>query len=148
MAWKPVQITRQFTFEGGYQAKALSLETREIVTRDGEMTFVKIDKGAEWLNRAACGKKAHKGSLRRSEVFDQLKTKLKNKVKDVSTPSSEPAVAGSIEDDPMNALEEIGDNALETPKKSRDTLTNRSEDRARLLLSRCLNLNPLATQPR
>ena len=146
MAWKPVQITRQFTFEGGYQAKALFLETREFVTREGEFTFVKIDKGAEWLNRAACGKKAHKGSLSRSEVFDQLKTKLKNKVKDVSIPSSEPAVAGSIEDDPMNALEEMGDDAFETPKKSRNTL--RSEDRAGLLLSRCLILNPLATQPR
>ena len=110
--------------------------------------FVKVDQASGWLNRAACGKKAHKGSLRRSEVFDQLKTKLKNKVKGVSSPSSEPAVAGSIEDDPMNALEEMGDNALETPKKGRDTLTNRSEDRAGLLLSRCLNLNPLATQPR
>ena len=76
MAWRDISISRQLTFEGGYMTKTCTLETREIYTQEGERSFVKIDKGCEWLNRAAVGQKACRTSLKRSRVFEEMKNKL------------------------------------------------------------------------
>ena len=74
--WRPITLKRRVSFDGGYMKKACTLDSQEIHTPAGEKCFVKIDKGAEWLNRGACGQRAHAGSLKRSQVFEALKQKL------------------------------------------------------------------------
>ena len=43
-AWKPISMTKQLVFEGGYQRKSFRLVTKEVATDDGVESFVKIDK--------------------------------------------------------------------------------------------------------
>ena len=62
--WKPISLTRQLAFSGGYLARAYTLETKEIEWLDSTQTFVKIEKQAEWLYKAAAGKTATKQSLK------------------------------------------------------------------------------------
>ena len=74
--WKPISLTRQLAFSGGYLTRAYTLETKEIETLAGTQTFVKIEKQAEWLYKAAAGKTATKQSLRRTKLLEDLKERL------------------------------------------------------------------------
>ena len=105
---------------------------KEIDTTVGTVSFVKIDKNADWILRACFGN-GSKGALRRSTLFNTLNTMLTDAAADPASrwtperaPESSsssavadapsPAVAESEPCDPMSQLEEISSEAA-TPKK-------------------------------
>ena len=55
-AWKPVSVTMQWSLEGGYLTKLISLETKQILTASGAQDFVKIEMNPKWLLKAVIGK--------------------------------------------------------------------------------------------
>lgn len=133
MAIAPVKLTKQWSIAGGRLGKPVGLtDVKDIDTPQGTVSFVKIDKNADWLLKAILGT-ANKGALRRSTLFSSLGEKLTHAVADPASrwtpngvpesPSSSavadapsPAVAESEPCDPMSQLEEISSEAA-TPKK-------------------------------
>ena len=133
MAIAPVKLTKQWSIAGGRLGKPFGLtDVKDIDTPQGTVSFVKIDKNADWLLKAILGT-ANKGALRRSTLFSTLGEKLTHVVADPASrwtpngvpesPSSSavadapsPAVAESEPCDPMSQLEEISSEAA-TPKK-------------------------------
>ena len=133
MAIAPVKLTKQWSIVGGRLGKPVGLtDVKDIDTPQGTVSFVKIDKNADWLLKAILGT-ANKGALRRSTLFNTLGEKLTHVVADPASrwtpngvpesPSSSavadapsPAVAESEPCDPMSQLEEISSEAA-TPKK-------------------------------
>ena len=133
MAIAPVKLTKQWSIAGGRLGKPVGLtDVKDIDTPQGTVSFVKIDKNADWLLKAILGT-ANKGALRRSTLFNTLGEKLTHVVADPASrwtpngvpesPSSSavadapsPAVAESEPCDPMSQLEEISSEAA-TPKK-------------------------------
>ena len=67
MAWAPVKVARQWSVEGGRLSKAHGLDVKDVDTTDGTVSFVKLDKNADWLLKAILGT-ANKGALRRSSL--------------------------------------------------------------------------------
>ena len=100
--WKPISLTRQLVFEGGYQNKSHRLETRDVATQNGVDAFVRIDKRQDWLLKSSVGKNARPGALTRTKLFDELKAKLLAAVADSASDSQ-----GSAPDAPMSALAAI-----------------------------------------
>ena len=137
MALATVKLSKQWSIEGGRLTKPYGLDVKEIDSTGGPLSFVRIDKNAEWLLNTLFGKVA-KGSLRRSSIFRTLETILQkdsplspehaqesspsSAVADTSSPTvadtSSPAVAESEPFDPMSQVEEISSN-FSTPKKAR-----------------------------
>ena len=133
MAIAPIKLTKQWSIAGGRLGKPVGLtDVKDIDTPQGTVSFVKIDKNADWLLKAILGT-ANKGALRRSTLFNTLGEKLTHVVADPASrwtpngvpesPSSSavadapsPAVAESEPCDPMSQLEEISSEAA-TPKK-------------------------------
>ena len=133
MAIAPVKLTKQWSIAGGRLGKPVGLtDVKDIDTPQGTVSFVKLDKNADWLLKAILGT-ANKGALRRSTLFSTLGEKLTHVVADPASrwtpngvpesPSSSavadapsPAVAESEPCDPMSQLEEISSEAA-TPKK-------------------------------
>ena len=133
MAIAPVKLTKQWSIAGGRLGKPFGLtDVKDIDTPQGTVSFVKIDKNADWLLKAMVGT-SNKGALRRSTLFSTLGEKLTHVVADPASrwtpngvpesPSSSavadapsPAVAESEPCDPMSQLEEISSEAA-TPKK-------------------------------
>ena len=133
MAIAPVKLTKQWSIAGGRLGKPFGLtDVKDIDTPQGTVSFVKIDKNADWLLKAILGT-ANKGALRRSTLFITLEKMLTHAVADPASrwtpngvpesPSSSavadapsPAVAESEPCDPMSQLEEISSEAA-TPKK-------------------------------
>ena len=133
MAIAPVKLTKQWSIAGGRLGKPFGLaEVKDIDTPQGTVSFVKLDKNADWLLKATLGT-ASKGALRRSTLFITLEKMLTDAVADPASrwtpngvpesPSSSavadapsPAVAESEPCDPMSQLEEISSEAA-TPKK-------------------------------
>mgnify|MGYP001223593154 FL=1 len=133
MAIAPVKLTKQWSIAGGRLGKPFGLtDVKDIDTPQGTVSFVKIDKNADWLLKAILGT-ANKGALRRSTLFSSLGEKLTHGVADPASrwtpngvpesPSSSavadapsPAVAESEPCDPMSQLEEISSENV-TPKK-------------------------------
>ena len=133
MTIAPVQLVKQWPIEGGRLSKPFGLvDVKDIDTNEGTVSFVKLDKNADWLLKAILGV-ANKGALRRSTLFSTLGEKLTHVVADPASrwtpngvpesPSSSavadapsPAVAESEPCDPMSQLEEISSEAA-TPKK-------------------------------
>ena len=133
MAIAPVKLTKQWSIAGGRLGKPVGLtDVKDIDTPQGTVSFVKIDKNADWLLKAILGT-ANKGALRRSTLAASLGEKLTHVVADPASrwtpngvpesPSSSavadapsPAVAESEPCDPMSQLEEISSEAA-TPKK-------------------------------
>ena len=128
MALAPIRLLRQWSVEGGRLGKAHGLDTKDIDTKDGPVSFVKIDKNADWMLKLVTGS-GSKGALRRALVFREFEKQLKEAI---TTPdshwspdraperSSSSADAGASEPavDPMNQLEEIS-TEFATPKKAR-----------------------------
>ena len=75
MALATVKLSKQWSIEGGSLTKPFGLDVKEIDTIGGPLSFVSIDKNADWLLKALFGKVA-KGSLRRSTIFRTLETIL------------------------------------------------------------------------
>ena len=133
MAIAPVKLTKQWSIAGGRLGKPFGLaDVKDIDTPEGTVSFVKLDKNADWLLKATLGT-ASKGALRRSTLSSSLGEKLTHAVADPASrwtpngvpesPSSSavadapsPAVAESEPCDPMSQLEEISSEAA-TPKK-------------------------------
>ena len=125
--WKQVAIAKQWAVEGGYLNKAVTLETREVDGIEGPMSFVKIEKNAEWLLKAAIGKNNNKGGLRRTRLFDTIKTKLKAPTSDAG--ATDAAVAASTSEDPMQMLDEVESNEARAPKRSKHAyISKRAKD--------------------
>ena len=63
MAFAPVRVSKQWPVEGGRLNEARGLDVKDIDSKDGTVSFVKIDKNADWLlkrcmaelPRALCG---------------------------------------------------------------------------------------------
>ena len=75
MAFAPVKVAKQWSVEGGRLSKAHGLDVKDVDTTDGTVSFVKLDKNADWLLKALCGK-TNKGALRRSSLFPTLRSVL------------------------------------------------------------------------
>ena len=103
--WLPVQLSRQLVLEGGYQKKAHKLDTKDVDQPHGLQTFVKIEKGADWLVKATAGKRARPGCLGRTSLVERLKRDLIAAVAGTENggPSSSGHAAGPDEADPMRA---------------------------------------------
>ena len=133
MAIAPVKLTKQWSIAGGRLGKPFGLaEVKDIDTPEGTVSFVKLDKNADWLLKATLGT-ASKGALRRSTLSASLGEKLTHAVTDPASrwtpngapesPSSSavadapsPAVAQSEPCDPMSQLQETSSENV-TPKK-------------------------------
>ena len=83
--WLPVQLSRQLVLEGGYQKKAHKLDTKDVDDPCGLQTFVRIEKGADWLLKAAAGKSARPGCLVRTSLVEKLRRDLMAAVADPET---------------------------------------------------------------
>ena len=140
-AWKPVSVTRQWSFEGGYISKPIILETKQVDTASGAVDFVKIEKNQEWLLKAVLGTGFNKGGLRRSTLLSSMKNKLEEKASgpqsranpedDTKMVSQAPLedspntpVGEHASSDPMNQLDDIG-TACATPAKKRKVYTSK-----------------------
>ena len=144
MTLAPVRLVRHWSVEGGRLGKAHGLDTKEIDTIIGPLSFVKMDKNADWLLKIVTGSTA-KGALRRTLVFRDFETLLKEARADPASHwspnraperSSSTADAGASEPavDPMNQLEEISTD-FATPKKARKGAyyqSKRGQNRSRL----------------
>ena len=128
MTFAPARLVRQWSVEGGRLGKAHGLDTKDIDTVLGPVSFVKIDKNADWLLKLVTGS-GSKGALRMSLVFRTFEKEIKDASANPAsywspnrTPerSSSSADAGASEPavDPMNQLEEIS-TEFATPKKAR-----------------------------
>ena len=49
MSLAPVKLVKQWSVEGGRLSKAHGLDVKDIDSTDGAVSFVKIDKKADWL---------------------------------------------------------------------------------------------------
>ena len=134
MGFAPVKVSKQWSIEGGRLTKPYGLDVKEIDSTYGPLSFVRIDKNAEWLLKTMAGKTV-KGFLRRSRLFKTLEANLQNHsswspehasesspssaVADASSSTvadtSSPAVAEPELVDPMSQL----DSEFSTPKKAR-----------------------------
>ena len=115
MTFAPVRLLRQWSVEGGRLGKAHGLDTKEIDTVIGPLSFVKINKNADLLLHIVTGSAA-KGALRRSLIFRAFGKHVKEASADpashwspIRTPerSSPSAVAGASEPavDPMHQFD-------------------------------------------
>ena len=133
MATAPLKLVKQWSIAEGRLSKPFGLvDVKDIDTNEGTVSFVKLDKNADWLLKAILGT-SNKGALRRSALFKTIGDMLTDAVADPASrwtpkraPGSSssfavadapsPAVAESEPCDPMSQLEEIrSENA--TPKK-------------------------------
>ena len=98
MAIAPVKLTKQWSIAGGRLGKPVGLtDVKDIDTPQGTVSFVKLDKNADWLLKAILGT-ANKGALRRSTLFSSLGEKLTHAVADPAsrwTPSGAPGSPSS-----------------------------------------------------
>lgn len=78
--------------------------------------FVKLDKSADWLIKIVGGIQAQRGSLSRTTIIEEIRTKVKSEVQQSDVAHHTPAVAdvADDDDDPMATLEAVtsvgGDN--------------------------------------
>ena len=119
-AWRPISLTKQLVFEGGYQRKCFKLDCKEVATEHGVEVFVKICKKSDWLYKAIAGKDAQPLALSRTKLFGTLKEKLRAAV---AGPSPDSQGSGPS-DDPMAALVEIAP----APKKRKYYSSKRGKD--------------------
>jgi len=122
--FRPVELPRALSFKGGMSTRTWPLETKDVIHNAQTMSFVKVDKRAEWLGKVVAGPKGQKG-----EIFEELRAKLVEAVAsshginlDADSPPSEDEPRPN---DPMNALE-----AVEGPaqKKQRGYQSKRMKD--------------------
>ena len=132
--WKTVAVAKQWAVEGGYLSKAFTLETKEVDTVSGPMSFVKIDKQADWLLKAALGKANNKGGLKRTRLFAIIKDKLKDAAcgasptQPATDDSQDSAVAEPASSDPMNMLESFESDAAPAAKRRRVYASTRAKN--------------------
>ena len=158
------QLSKQWSIEGGSLTKPFGLDVKEIDSAGGPLSFVRIDKNADWLLKTLFGKVA-KGSLRRSSIFRTLETILQkysplspehaqesspsSAVADTSSPTvadtSSPAVADSEPVDPCANWRRPAASSRH-PRKRGKALTNRSAGRTKSKLPPCQSTSLYPTQ--
>ena len=77
MTFAPIKLAWKWSLAGGRLSKPHGLDTKDIDTPLGPVSFVKVDKNARWLLKAVVGS-AKKGGLRRSTIFHTLHAMLSN----------------------------------------------------------------------
>ena len=60
--------------------KPIGLDTRDVDTASGPVSFVKLEKNADWLLKVTTGNSG-RGALRRATIFDLLAKRLEDTVK-------------------------------------------------------------------
>ena len=95
-SWRNITFRQTQCIDGGYQTKTHTVEDIKIDHHGRALTFVKVDKSAQWLIKVAVGCTAQKGALKRSRVLEQLREKLS---------STEASAARAAVDDPMDGLD-------------------------------------------
>ena len=123
--WHPIKVSRQLVLEGGYQNKAHRVESKDVATPDGDLTFVKIDKKQDWLVKSAAGKNARPGSLSRTTLVEVLKKELVAAVE--AQLKDEPSTSSAAIDDPMAALAALEPGPI-TPKKRKCYISKRMKN--------------------
>ena len=126
--WTEVTVAVQATVRGGLSNKTHALVTKEISTAMGDVTFVRLTKGEEWLTHCAGGKGTSSGSLTRVAVLRELRQKLADATSDKqlpATPAKDAAHAPAVADhapgiaepapavaeaDPMDMLDDLDAN--------------------------------------
>ena len=141
---KPIKLNKQWSIEGGaYRSKPIGLDTRDVDTASGPVSFIKLEKNADWLLKVTTGQ-CSRGALRRASMFEMLAKRLEETVANpesrwtpersgssavaesasgLGSGSSAVAESGSPASgtiDPMSQLEELGSDSA-TPKKRRAT---------------------------
>ena len=136
----PIKLNKQWPIEGGaYRSKPIGLDTRDVDTASGPVSFIKLEKHADWLLKVTTGNSG-RGALRRATIFGLLAKRLEETVANPEsrwTPersgssavaesgsgsgsgSSAVAESGSPASgtiDPMSQLEDLGSDSA-TPKK-------------------------------
>ena len=140
MAFAAVKVEKTWSVEGGRLTKPHGLDVKDIDTRDGPVSFVKLDKNADWLLKVTTGQSG-RGALQRATIFNVLTKRLEETVANLEscwTPGrfsgSGEASVGSGSDsgssaiaesgspasgtiDPMSQLEELGSDSATTKKR-------------------------------
>ena len=80
MPMAPVKLSKQWSVEGGAMGgKPVGLDTKDDDTASGAVSFVKLEKYAEWMLKATLGTAA-KGALRKSTLFSFLGKRLEETI--------------------------------------------------------------------
>ena len=137
MPLAPIKLSKQWPIEAGAMGgKPIGLDTKDIDTASGTVSFVKLEKNADWLLKVTTGNHG-RGALRRATIFGLLAKRLEETVTNAEshwTPervsgsggasvgsgsgSGSSAVAESGHIDPMSQLEDLGSDSA-TPKERR-----------------------------
>ena len=122
-------------------SKPIGLDTKDVDTASGPVSFIKLEKNADWLLKVTTGQ-CSRGALRRASIFELLTKRLEETVANPESRWTPERVSGSGEAsvgsgsgsgssavaesgssasgtiDPMSQLEELGSDSA-TPKKRR-----------------------------
>ena len=86
--FKPIKLNNQWSIEGGaYRSKPIGLNTRDVDTASGPVSFIKLEKNADWLLKVTTGQ-CSKGALRRARIFERLTKRLEETVASHAGPLS------------------------------------------------------------
>ena len=128
--WNAPSVKLAYSITGGYLTKPMPVDTinlGDVIPSDAASpavagdavsghqladVFVKLDKSAEWLIKAAGGVTAQRGILRRTTIVEELKEKMHGRD---AIPVS--ANHDDDDDDPMSALAAIAEPADAAPKR-------------------------------
>ena len=120
--WRAIRMHRTLSFEGGFQTKALPVETFELDNANGvPQDFVHVSKNREWLVKMAGGNLNRAGA-----IFDTLRNALKQS--EPSEPDSAVADGLGDEDDPMNKMDDVSE--IVTPKRKRGQPPKRTPNKS------------------
>ena len=119
--WKPVELEEHLTFKGGLADSVYPVKSRICkCANHGDVHFVHIAKGQEWIMQAVLGK-SERASLKRSTLIQTLKDKLQATVRDTPiagvAAAADAAVAADAVDDPMAFLDDIAEVTPTKPRK-------------------------------
>ena len=73
---KPIKLSKQWSIEGGaYRSKPIGLDTRDVDTASGPVSFIKLEKNVDWLLKVTLGTGA-RGAPRRATLFNLVGRRL------------------------------------------------------------------------
>ena len=147
-ARRPVTLEWQCVVRGGACTQPMVVQTMTITTTDGDMRLAKASKTEFWVQKLAAGRMGKRGDLKRSQVFDMLRTKADEvQSSEVADDSQDTIGAGAPDADPMDALNdiahiEVGD--VTPKKKARGVKRNRAHITPVEMTERPLAIDPNA----
>ena len=76
----PIKLSKQWSIEGGAMgSNPIGLDTKDVDTASGPVSFVNLEKNADWLLRVTTGNSG-RGALRRATIFGLLAKRLEETV--------------------------------------------------------------------